>query len=140
MIVFNIFTGLPCVRVDWRRSGPKEFPVSGKHYFRPKRAQVQLVVLRGLRLVQEVVRLQHPRLQELPAYESSHFSLLTKMPMAKKVKPRRPKWSTQTHSTLFVGDMDIYKMKMWREVQLNHLFRNAELKTFRLVHFKYNTL
>lgn len=67
--------GLPRLRSDRRRAGAEELPVSRKYHLRPKRAEVQLVVLRGLRHLQEAVRLQHSGVQELPADEGARLFL-----------------------------------------------------------------
>lgn len=64
------------MRVHRRRADPKELPVPRVHAVRPDHTQVQLVVLRGLQVVQEAVRQQHTHIEELSADEGADVLLV----------------------------------------------------------------
>lgn len=70
------FAGIPRVRVHGRGTDAKELPVPRVDSIWPDHTQVQLVVLRGLQVVQEAIRQQHPHLEELSADESAHVFLV----------------------------------------------------------------
>lgn len=70
------FAGIPRVRVHRRGTDAKELFVPRVDPVWPDHTQVQLVVLRGLQVVQEAVRQQHPHLEELSADESAHVFLV----------------------------------------------------------------
>lgn len=70
--------GVPRVRVHRRRSDAEELLVPRVHAIRPDHTQVQLVVLRGLQVVQEAVRQQHSHIEELSADEGVDVLLVVR--------------------------------------------------------------
>lgn len=64
------------MRVHRRRPDAEELLVPRVHAVRPDHTQVQLVVLRGLQVVQEAVRQQHSDIEELPADEGADVLLV----------------------------------------------------------------
>lgn len=64
------------MRVHWRRSDAEKFPVPRVDPVRPDDIEMQLVVLRGLQIVQEAVRQQHTHNEELPADEGTYVFLV----------------------------------------------------------------
>lgn len=73
---YDYVTGVSRVRVHRWRSDAKELPVPWVDAVRPDHTQVQLVVLRWLQVVQEVVWQQHSHIEELSADEGTDVLLV----------------------------------------------------------------